>query len=862
MGTLQEDLTNIDSLEDKVVKNQVARFAYTEKAYKDDIVDGVEEYDVNKEQNIPVGTASVMKVNETVLNRGYRAQASSITRMLMNHFLGRLSYNLNKVNDVVSSFIKTVKSHLGSANGIATLDETGRVPYSQLPESTMEFMGTWDASTNTPTLTDGTGRNGNFYVVSVAGTQTFGGVEISFNTNDRIIYNGDTASWTKLSSGDVRTVNNIQPDGTGNITLDATDVNAVKTINNLSPDKETGNINLESLSINGQFFNGSAPVSVDTMKMIYGGTGATDAKGAEFNITADMKSQTSDFTDTTKITCVQESPSVSNGRFFYSSASYLWNYIKGKISSVLGLTTSNYGGTALNATNAEQATRASTAGTADSAKNMYLQTFDLTSLDKTKFYPLVCSPSYSFEEVAIFSEGGSISVDYNQNRIHFNISTAGWNDTPFTLNIREYTCFDNSEITIGCIGRGLHYGAWALWLRGGVRYICQSRSSDLSLQTSDYTYGDEVYTVGTNYYGGSNSNVGIEFTPQSTITSGAYSNRAITASVIKAETNFIGNLTGTASKVQNALTINGQSYDGSSALNISIQEGAYDHIVHDNASLLEWANCTDGSMKKVLVKSGTYNMTKGVNLSTAGTGYVLAEQGAVINSHVTTAFVKTTNDLCSIYNLEVICCVSENSSYCTAFKDSYSSHVFNKYLALYNCKAGYDTVKLCNNYLFLSCWCFNCIFDAVSNTTTGMSVKIFSSCYCTNCVCTLSIQGTTIFEESDFFRNCTCINCRGDIKINVDILNSDEAFCAFHYCYCIACDAVFTCATPSLSVQTPCYCFNGGSHMSGCYAFADYQSTSTRHISGICDCSYISATDSNKWEGLNSKVDADSCNNS
>lgn len=379
MGTLQEDLEGIDTIEDKVVNNKVARFAYTETAYSENLADGVEEYDVNKEQNIPIGSASVMKVNETVLNRGYRAQASSITRMLMNHFLGRISYNLNKVNDVVSSFIKTVKSHLGSANGIATLDETGRIPYTQLPESAMEFMGTWDASTNTPTLTDGTGRNGNFYVVSVAGTQTFGGVVIRFNENDRVIYNGATSSWTKLSSGDVRTVNNIEPDATGNITLDAPDVNAIKTINNISPNKETGNINLESLSINGQYFNGSAPVSVDTMNMLYGGTGATNAKGAEFNITSGMEYQPSDFTDTTKITCVQESPSISNGRFFYSSASYLWNYIKGKISSVLGLTASNYGGTALKATNAEQATRATTANKVQNALTINGQSFDGSS---------------------------------------------------------------------------------------------------------------------------------------------------------------------------------------------------------------------------------------------------------------------------------------------------------------------------------------------------------------------------------------------------------------------------------------------------------------------------------------------------
>lgn len=939
MGTLKEDLTKIDSLEDKVVKNQVARFAYTKEAYDKDIVDGVEEYDVNKEQNIPIGSASVMKVNETVLNRGYRAQASSITRMLMNHFLGRLSYNLNKVNDVVSSFIKTVKNHLGSANGIATLDETGRIPYSQLPESTMEFMGTWDASTNTPTLTDGTGRNGNFYVVSVAGTQTFGGVAISFNVNDRIIYNGVTASWTKLSSGDVRTVNSIKPDATGNITLDATDVNAVKTINNRSPQEGTGNINLESLSINGQFFNGSAPVSVDTMKMIYGGTGATSAKGAEFNITEGMKSQTSDFTDTTKITCVQESPSVSTGRFFYSSASYLWNYIKGKISSVLGLTASNYGGTALNATNA---TNATTATNANKIVPKYIKSADLTRVTSStiKYIKLadclweqtgtlqVYLNGDSFRDTFVINFGGSNSFhpmlcgycSTHVGLVKSVIAQKGSNyDSNYSIYIKivqRTTCTVKVALLKGDCTLSISESTtaptdiseWAVSdgffgnLKGNVTGISAkssfldeyagagaTRITSLNIVPKDASeYGGmrkDVITdsaLGGDDHPGENGHlltmfwdndgrydsqffvsnenpptVKVRGKPNGT-DYGAWTD-IITSNNIGSQT--VKNAT-TASKVQNALTINGQYYDGSSALNISIQEGAYDHIVHDDASLLEWANCTDGSMKKVLVKSGTYNMTKGVNLTNAGTGYVLAEQGAVINSHVPIAFEKTNNALCSIYNLEVVCYVSENSSYCTAFKDSYSSHVFKTYLVLYNCKAGYNTVKLCNNYLFLSCWCFNCIFDAVSNTTTGMSVKIFSSCYCTNCVCTLSIQGTTIFEESDFFSNCTCINCRGDTEINVDILHSTDAFCAFHYCYCIVCKAVFTCTTPSLSVQSPCYCFNGGSHMSGCYAFADYQSTSTRHISGICDCAYISATDSNKWEGLNSKVDADSCDNS
>ena len=108
MSTLKEDLTAIKEIQDGLVSNKVARFAYTQNAYDANTVNGVNEYNVNNEQNIPNGTASIMKVNSTVLDKGYRAQASSITRMLMNHFLGRISYNLNKINDNMQILLNTL----------------------------------------------------------------------------------------------------------------------------------------------------------------------------------------------------------------------------------------------------------------------------------------------------------------------------------------------------------------------------------------------------------------------------------------------------------------------------------------------------------------------------------------------------------------------------------------------------------------------------------------------------------------------------------------------------------------------------------------------------------------------------------
>ena len=111
----------------------------------------------------------------------------------------------------------------GASNGVASLDANGRVPYTQLPESAMEFKGEWNASTNTPQLTDGTGTNGDFYICNVAGTVTFGtGNTVTFAVNDRALYNGSTSKWTKLPAGEVTSVNG----HTGAVTLSASDVGA------------------------------------------------------------------------------------------------------------------------------------------------------------------------------------------------------------------------------------------------------------------------------------------------------------------------------------------------------------------------------------------------------------------------------------------------------------------------------------------------------------------------------------------------------------------------------------------------------------------------------------------------------------
>jgi len=93
----------------------------------------------------------------------------------------------------------------GQPNGVASLDSGGKIPIGQIPASLtspLKFQGTWNASTNTPTLADGTGTEGYVYRVSVAGTTSLDG-EASWEVGDELYFDGTV--WNKLSAsgGDV-----------------------------------------------------------------------------------------------------------------------------------------------------------------------------------------------------------------------------------------------------------------------------------------------------------------------------------------------------------------------------------------------------------------------------------------------------------------------------------------------------------------------------------------------------------------------------------------------------------------------------------------------------------------------------------
>lgn len=111
---------------------------------------------------------------------------------------------------------------IGAVSGVAGLDGAGKVPTAQLPASivgALQYQGTWNASTNTPTLASGTGTKGNFYKVSNAGSTALDGLS-SWIIGDLVVFDGTT--WDKIDGNpsEVTTV----AGRTGAVTIASTDI--------------------------------------------------------------------------------------------------------------------------------------------------------------------------------------------------------------------------------------------------------------------------------------------------------------------------------------------------------------------------------------------------------------------------------------------------------------------------------------------------------------------------------------------------------------------------------------------------------------------------------------------------------------
>jgi hypothetical protein len=117
-----EELQLIQHIARKLDENPVANFGYTQAAFDNDIVDGVEVFDKRMEQNIPKETMT--DYDPRVRDKGIRSQSGSIPRMGWNHYVGRLSYNVNKLVQKIKDFFTFIAEWM--AHNGAEYDPTAR----------------------------------------------------------------------------------------------------------------------------------------------------------------------------------------------------------------------------------------------------------------------------------------------------------------------------------------------------------------------------------------------------------------------------------------------------------------------------------------------------------------------------------------------------------------------------------------------------------------------------------------------------------------------------------------------------------------------------------------------------------------
>jgi hypothetical protein len=160
---------------------------------------------------------------------------------------------------------KVATTALGAANGVATLDSTGKIPTTQLPSSVLggvSYQGTWDANTNTPTLASGVGTKGFYYVVAVSGTIAIDGNN-NWKAGDEIIFDG--TQWDQIIGGEtvVRTV----AGRTGDIVLSTADITDFASASKTVADAEVAPVAAQVTTLNSNVSSLSTTVTTHTSQI-------------------------------------------------------------------------------------------------------------------------------------------------------------------------------------------------------------------------------------------------------------------------------------------------------------------------------------------------------------------------------------------------------------------------------------------------------------------------------------------------------------------------------------------------------------------------------------------------------------------
>ena len=252
------------------------------------------------------------------------------------------------------------ESKVGAANGVASLDSGGKIPASQIPGG-FDNIEEYDTLKSFPT----TGEEGKIYVAKDTnltyrwtGTQY---VEISpslaLGETSKTAYRGDrgkTAYEHSQITGDAT----IHHTHTNKELLDSYTQTEADLANAVAKVHEHGNKSvLDGITSAKVEAWDSKAASFDILPTTRGGTGTNaESKSAlTSKLINSLSLEESEPVDADYYVAQYRNGGTSNTSFVRRPVSYLWYYIKGKISSALGLTASSYAGKAAKAGTADKA---------------------------------------------------------------------------------------------------------------------------------------------------------------------------------------------------------------------------------------------------------------------------------------------------------------------------------------------------------------------------------------------------------------------------------------------------------------------------------------------------------------------------
>jgi hypothetical protein len=203
---------------------------------------------------------------------------------------GTSQYVLDTLASLQTQITNLIPSQTGNAGKFLTTDGTD-LSWASVAGG-LSYQGTWNASTNTPTLTSSVGVNGYYYITDVAGSTNLNGIT-DWQIGDWLLFNGSV--WQKIDQSNLVTSVNGQTGavsvgtvtsvaataGTG-ITVTGSPITSsgTLTITNSAPDQTVALTGAGTTSISGTYPNftitsNDAYVGTVTSVGITAGTGIT-----------------------------------------------------------------------------------------------------------------------------------------------------------------------------------------------------------------------------------------------------------------------------------------------------------------------------------------------------------------------------------------------------------------------------------------------------------------------------------------------------------------------------------------------------------------------------------------------------------